>query len=412
MQHSGKTGDEVREFANAARRNQIDRIIHSEALRDRDSLKRLLGYLADRTLEDTADGLKEYTVGIEVFHKPESYDPQRDGSVRQHLGKLRQKLEEYYRSEGDSDPIRVELPKRQFRLVFHESATAGKRRRIFNGIWIPIGCILLLPLAYWLGSLHRAAPASNLDPAVRLLWAPFLDSDKPTVVCLGTPLFLRNRSFRVRDSHLNAFDAPGAQTVIADLQKRLGLDSFVPTFDYTGIGEAYAAFEVAKVFVAAHREIALTRNNVLSWNEIRNENVVFLGAPKFNPHLAALSADLEFTLNGSQVVNAHPRAGESATYGRINDADLNAAEDYVLIDRLQGIDPAGRILILEGGSTSSAFAAADFICRSATASMLVSRMKLSDGALPLFFQVLLHVKYRAAVPIQTDFVAFRAIRAK
>jgi hypothetical protein len=29
------------------------------------------------------------------------------------------------------------------------------------------------------------------------------------VVCLGTPLFFRNRSLRVRESHLNAADSPG-----------------------------------------------------------------------------------------------------------------------------------------------------------------------------------------------------------
>jgi len=410
-----KTDGATGQVLGTAQRQQIDRILLSTAFHGRDSLKRLLAYLAERTMEGTAGGLKEYTIGVEVFHKPEGYDPQQDGSVRQHMSKLRQKLDEYYRAEGNSDPIRIELPKRQFRLEFQDSVQmqppgepAGRRPTAY---WAAISClILLLPFTYWLGSVRQAS--AELDPAVRRLWAPFLDSAKRTVVCLGTPLFLRNRSFRVRDSHLNATDTPEAQARIEALQGKLGLDSLVPTFDYTGIGEAYAAFDIAHVFGGVHREANLKRANVISWDDIRGENVIFLGAPKFNPQLAAITDSLELAVRESQVINIHPRAGESATYGRISDGNRDAAEDHVLIDWLPGIGPSDRILILEGGSTSSNWAAADYLTHPATAGELVSRIKLPDGTLPPFFQVLLHVKYKASVPTRTDFVAFRQIRSK
>jgi hypothetical protein len=398
-----------------AHREQVDRILLSSTFGGRESLKRLLAYLSDRTMEGSAGDLKEYTVGVDVFHKPEGYDPQEDGSVRQHVGKLRQKLDEYYRTEGAADPIRVELPKRQFRLEFQDSAPVPAETQPTKpqpvAHWIAIACLfMLLPFAYWIGSARRAP--IELDPAVRLLWAPFLDSARPTVVCLGTPLFLRNRSFRVRDSHLNATDTPEAQARIRELQEKLRLDSFVPTFDYTGIGEAYAAFDIARVFAGAHREASLTRANVLSWNDIRGENVIFLGPPKFNPHLAAITDSLDLTTSDVQVINKHPRAGESATYGRINDSARDAAEDHVLIDWLPGIGPSDRILILEGGSTSSNWAAADYLTHPATARDLVSKINFPDGTVPPFFQVLLHVKYKASVPTKTDFVTFRQIRLR
>jgi len=396
--------------ASTAQREQVERILVSTAFRGRDSLKRLLAYLAERTIDGSADDLKEYTIGIEVFHKPDGYDPQQDGSVRQHVGKLRQKLEEYYRSEGNDDPVRIGLPKRQFRLEFQEPGQSP----VVSGKSIEyraaVTCLLLLlPAAYWLGS-RRAV--NELDPAVRLLWAPFLESPKPTVVCLGTPLFLRNRSFRVRDSHLNTTDTPEAKARIQELEDQLGRDSFVPTFDYTGIGEAYAAFGIAQVFGLAHREAILTRANVLTWNDIRGENVIFLGPPKFNPHVAAITDRLELMVKDSQVINTHPRTGESASYGRISDSNRDAAEDHVLIDLLPGIGPSDRILVLEGGSTSSNWAAADYITHPETVRDLVARLKLPDGALPPFFQVLLHVKYQASVPTQTDFVTFRQIRLR
>jgi hypothetical protein len=406
--HSAKTGAAPQ--SSTAHREEIDRILQGATFRGRDSLKRLLAYLADRTIDGSADDLKEYTIGVEVFHKLEGYDPQQDGSVRQHVAKLRQKLDEYYRSEGSADPIRIELPKRQFRLEFQGSHQPQVTYRRPVSQWAIACLILLLPAAYWLGSLRHAAPQP--DPAVRLLWAPFLDSPRPTVMCLGAPLFLRNRSFRVRDSHLNATDTPEAQARIQELQKKLGLDSFVPTYDYTGIGEAYAAVSIARVFAEAQRQASLTRANVLPWNDIRDENVIFLGPPKFNPHLAAITDNLELTVRDAQVINTHPATGESATYARIHDNNRDAAEDYVLIDRLPGIGPSDRILILEGGSTSSNWAAADYLTQPATAKALVSRIKLSDGTIPPFFQALLHVKYQATVPTQTDFVLFRQIHPK
>lgn len=140
--------------------------------------------------------------------------------------------------------------------------------------------------------------------------------------------------------------------------------------------------------------------------------MTFLGAPKFNPHLSSITDSLDLTVKESQVINAHPRSGEYAVYGRIPDGKRDAAEDHVLIDRLPGIGPSDRILILEGGSTSSNWAAADYLTNPATARALVSRIKLPDGSLPPFFQVLLHVKYKASVPTQTDFVTFRQIRPR
>src|SRR4029077_6117753 len=65
-----------------------------------------------------AQNLKEYTVGLDVFGKPASYDPRQESVVRMHVGRLRQKLAEYYRIEGSDDPIVVDLPKGAFALTF------------------------------------------------------------------------------------------------------------------------------------------------------------------------------------------------------------------------------------------------------------------------------------------------------
>src|SRR5580700_2348855 len=97
---------------------QIQRILQSKAFRTSEVHRNLLSYLAEKSLEGTADGLKEYTVGLDVFAKPASFDPRQESAVRMHVARLRQKLAEYYRTEGAGDALIVDLPKGGFKITF------------------------------------------------------------------------------------------------------------------------------------------------------------------------------------------------------------------------------------------------------------------------------------------------------
>src|SRR5215467_9761520 len=106
------------EIEAGAVRQQIDRLIQSKTFQNTEVHRRLLQYLADRTLSGDADRLKEYTVGLEAFGKPSTYDPKFDSIVRLQVGRLRQKLAVYYQSEANGDAVQVTLPKGAFKLSF------------------------------------------------------------------------------------------------------------------------------------------------------------------------------------------------------------------------------------------------------------------------------------------------------
>src|SRR3984893_6406464 len=101
-----------------ANQTQIQRILHSKVFRTSEVQRNLLHYLAEKSLAGGADTLKEYTVGLDVLGKPPSYDPRQESVVRMHVARLRQKLAEYYRTEGAQDPIIVDLPKGGFKVTF------------------------------------------------------------------------------------------------------------------------------------------------------------------------------------------------------------------------------------------------------------------------------------------------------
>src|SRR5215831_8746511 len=57
---------------------QVERIIQNRNLRLSQVQRRLLTYLVEKSLAGEADDLKEYTIGVDAFGKPPSYDPRQE----------------------------------------------------------------------------------------------------------------------------------------------------------------------------------------------------------------------------------------------------------------------------------------------------------------------------------------------
>lgn len=90
---------------------QRDRILASNGFVRSGRQSAFLNYVVNAALEGRADRLKEFTIGIEVFEKDESFDPGVDSIVRVEASRLRSKLSEYYVGEGQGDPVRIGIPK-------------------------------------------------------------------------------------------------------------------------------------------------------------------------------------------------------------------------------------------------------------------------------------------------------------
>jgi TolB-like protein len=93
-------------------------------------MSRFLRFCVEETLAGRASELKEFTLGLGVFDRPPDFDPRTDPIVRVEARRLRDKLATYYRSDGASDDLVLELPKGGYapRLrVLRPENTAGSR---------------------------------------------------------------------------------------------------------------------------------------------------------------------------------------------------------------------------------------------------------------------------------------------
>jgi TolB-like protein/Tfp pilus assembly protein PilF len=141
-------------------REQLGRILHSGPFAHSRRRQRFLEYIVNEALAGRGEQLKGYTVGIEVFDRPEAFDPAIDPIVRIEAARVREKLREYYDTDGLSDPVRIDLPKGtytpqiEFRAATDEPQTNGlpAKGRAHAPAWVLVaviaGAVLLLIAGY------------------------------------------------------------------------------------------------------------------------------------------------------------------------------------------------------------------------------------------------------------------------
>lgn len=106
-------------------RAQLDLILRSRAFIQSHRIRRFLQFVVEESLLGQPHRLKEYLIGLEVFDRREAFDPRVDSIVRVEARRLRYKLEEYYRSEGREDGIRIVLRKGSYVPLFEYRNTAS-----------------------------------------------------------------------------------------------------------------------------------------------------------------------------------------------------------------------------------------------------------------------------------------------
>jgi hypothetical protein len=408
--------------ARAAYSAELKHILASESFRNAEGLKRLLEFLGQEALGQDRD-LKEYTVGVEGLGKPASYDPRVDSSVRVQAGKLRLKLDEYYRTEGANDPVFIHLPKGRFRLEFHPRSQTPRppgqyapsaRRRREAILWATVAAAVFWAVIATGFALRPKAPVPGVErygnPAVMALWSPFLLSKRPAIISLGTPLFAKISGDFFRDPVLNHANILESSRTIKQMEQQLGGQA-VAAYPYTGIGEASAAFEIAHLFLARGREINLVLSSALTWEDINRNDVVFIGPPKYNLYEWDLPVRQDFTIRHGRLENLHPKPGEPASFRETWSQDQSMLlEGYALIGRLPGLHGTGYMMLLASTSTEGTRAAAEYVTRPEYAAQLARSLSASGRGMPKYFEAVIRAQFRSQTPIQIEQVAVHILR--
>ena len=401
------------------RARELKQILNSKVLESAPSLRRLFEFLGKKALAGEADSLKEYSVGVDALNKLPTYDPRSDASVRVQASKLREKLQTYYETEGREDPLIVDLPKGHYKLEFrHRDQDNGlaslaaaeaqiktwRRRALVLG-----GCLassLLIAMAALIGNAARStAPPQSWSPDLEAIWRPFLSGGRRVMLSLGTPMFLRFHDGFFRNTRLNdptQLAGAARSPLLPDYIR----EPFLASFDYTGGGEACGAVRVNLLLAARGTAVVLQPSNALSWEDIRGNDLIFIGAPKFNVQLLGIPIKQDFVFEGSDIRNLRPRPGEGAIFV---DSDF---EGYGLVSRLPGLHGNGSIMVVAGNSTEATRAVAEYLSDPRYAAQLVHRLRSNSREIPKYFQAVIWGRFKSQVPVEIRYVAHHALSAE
>jgi TolB-like protein len=105
-------------------RNELAAILGSPEFVNSPRLSGFLKYVVEESLAGRAANLKEYQIGLDVFGRPESFDPKSDPVVRVEARQLRFKLTRYYEGRGSEDGVVISVPKGAYAAHFETLAKA------------------------------------------------------------------------------------------------------------------------------------------------------------------------------------------------------------------------------------------------------------------------------------------------
>jgi hypothetical protein len=393
--------------------SEVGRIVKSDVLRGSESLCHLLEYLTSHSVDEQGGSVKEYQIATEVFGRSADFDPRLDSTVRVQTSRLRAKLAEYYAGPGAQDEVIVEIPRGAYSVVVHSRPApsevvaqpeAGRpevvpvlpRNPYKIALWLlSISCFgLILALVYMA---RRPVPVvevrSEIPTPLKALWQVFIDAPERTWIVFSNAEFVGRPETGLR--YLDpARDKNG------------------PIFDhYTGIGEVTAIHELDQLFTLFRHGVLVKRGRLLAMDDVKNNDLIFVGSPSENLTLRDLPAMQEFQFrrlaSGPRkgdlgIVNLHPAAGEQAIY--VASAGLPLTEDYAVIGFMPGPTRQHWVMTLAGISTIGTQAAVEYVCNVTSVEQLLKTVRRA-GTETMPFEAVIRVSVSRGVPVSSQLLS-------
>lgn len=224
--------------------SQLGKILASPEFVNSERLSRFLAYIVQEFRSGRGNQLKEYSIGVEVYARSETYDPRIDAIVRVEAGRLRAKLTRYYDQYGQQDPIVISLPKGSYVPAIVEREHAGAQapatlRESLPGASVrlsarrraPILVLILLTAGiagyrFWGPRESRKSPSIAVLPLENLSTDPEQEyfSDGMTDALITDLAKIRTLHVKSRTS---ALSYKRAKKPLAEVARELGVDYVV-----------------------------------------------------------------------------------------------------------------------------------------------------------------------------------------
>jgi len=435
-----------------ARWELVLRVADSIYFRKGPKLRAFLLYVCENTILGRPEEVREQLIGAKIFGRRGDYDPSNDNIVRVEARELRKRLEAYFASEGKNEAIVLEIPKGAYVPIFRpredatlplsgpeseeaaEAAVApvptGARRWLAPVV--AMGLVAWAAATFWLasenwrlrqtsnpGSLEAGASPQDYSIYPELLGTlGKLPNREPQLVLCNPKVIL----FFGSATPTPYVDSPGTLVPAPkDLDRTFssalnGRDRDMPYHffrvtgdNYTGVGEAMAAFQLARLMDALHRPVRLTQARFLNWDNVQQQDLILLGGPSSNNWTYQVDATSDFVFSGRSVLNLQPLAGEPQQYTA--DAAPRPGKgmaEYGIL-RMLTTRHGFKTFVLAGLSGAGTAGVAEFFATPAKMKPLAERISAaaSGKLFPTDWEVIVRVVVQDGLPVETTAVTLR-----
>jgi len=106
---------------------ELSRILADSPFCNSKRLSDFLRYVVAEALAGRGDRIKQYSVALSVFGRPDDFDPQADPIVRIHAGRVRRALDAFYQQTQERSELEIRIPVGTYRPEFHISTSGASR---------------------------------------------------------------------------------------------------------------------------------------------------------------------------------------------------------------------------------------------------------------------------------------------
>lgn len=256
----------------------IEQIVKSKVFSRSEMLRELLHYLFESHKKEVH--VKAINIAIDLFKRKGDLKENDETIARVYVHKLRAKLDDYYKKEGQNEKIIIEIPKGKYDLNFRlpESKTNTTNTSSLKLFIVSISALLLLNLLiFWQIGIF------NTEKSANSIWNEYVTDEGDVNLMLANPFFytvrnLENDStFVVRDFNINSeVELTNTPSLFSKNQYDIN-KSDISYFANNNINSLPLLF---KALSESNNEIQLKSGEDINIENIKNNNTIALTSLK------------------------------------------------------------------------------------------------------------------------------------
>lgn len=390
MQHVAGAGPTSAEQAQL-----VNRILASDLFSKSRRLSEFLRFIYEQYSSGNASNINEQRIGTEVFGRRPGYHVGEDSIVRSQARFLRQRIEEYFATEGSREQFVLLIPKgsyvpaferREVRTIQPPGPTpslippsASAKSRTLTVSVVVLAAALVCSMIFIAVLLRHTRDAQNVQrhsesPAVRAFWESLFDPDRSVIIVPADSTLVLMEEVTGKPVRLLSY--LNKDYLNREPPDHSALWNMLAGSQYTNMADLNLVAHLQRVPEAANARSQIRNARDLSLKDLKDGNAILIGGRRANPWVELFGStinfdvDFDWTTSHNVVRNRAPGPREQAIY--IEDTS-SAAENnraYGVVAYLPSLDGQGHALLVEGTSKAGTEAASEFLTGPALARFL------------------------------------------